>query len=210
MKTIFIPAESIVDISGVVKAFALKEEIKNKRIGLITTIQHLSQFNKARKILKNAVVGGQILGCNSSNASKIRDKVDVFFFIGSGRFHPLKVALETGKLVYIANPFTNEISQISEEKIKSYKATQKGKLTKFLASKKIGIIVSTKPGQYNLRRAVKLQEKLEKQGKEPYLFLTNTILEQELENFKDIEYWVNTACPRIEMKGVIGIDELDG
>lgn len=200
MKTLFIPAKSKIDISNLVK----KVKIKGK-IGLISTIQFLDQLKKAKRILKNSIIAGQILGCDISAAEKIKNKIDIFLYIGSGKFHPLFVAVKTKKPVYITNPLTNEISKISESEIQEYEKKQKGKLAKFYAADKIGIIISVKPGQYDLKKALELKKKLKK---ESYIFVCDDINEQELENFKDIEYWINAACPRIELKNVINAEEI--
>jgi len=197
MKTLFIPAKSKVDISVVLK----KVKIKGK-IGLITTAQFLNQLPKAKKIIKNSIIAGQILGCNVSTAEKIKNKVNSFLYIGSGKFHPIQAAIKTNKQVYIANPNTNEFSRISKEEIEKKKREQKGKLLKFLASKKLGILVSTKPGQNNLKKALSLQKKLKK---ESFIFIFNTLNTEELENFPDIDCWINTACPRIEGKKIVNI-----
>ena len=34
----------------------------------------------------------------------------------------------------------------------------------------------------------------------------NTLNIEELENFPDIDCWINTACPRIEGKNIINMD----
>ena len=74
-------------------------------------MQHKHELKKVKEIIekagKNAVIGGQILGCDVNAAKKIKNKVDAFLYIGSGEFYPLGVALETGKKVIIANPKTN-------------------------------------------------------------------------------------------------------
>src|SRR3989338_7386385 len=76
--------------------------IKEIRIGLVTNIQHLHLLNdvkdKLNSIKKEAIIGGQLLGCWSVNADKIESKVDAFLFVGSGIFHSL--ALKTKKPVY--------------------------------------------------------------------------------------------------------------
>lgn len=200
MKILHIHAKSNQDIIPVLKKIKLKG-----KVGLITTIQCLHQLEKAKKIIKNSVIGGQILGCDVSNAIKIKDKVDSFLYIGSGEFHPLAVAQKTNKPVFTANPITNEISKISNKDIENIKKNKKGKLIKFLSSNRIGILVSKKSGQYQLKKAIQLQKKLNKQS---YIFLFDTLDNKQLENFPDIECWVNTACPRIEGKNIINLEEL--
>ena len=78
---------------------------------------------------------------------------------------------------------------------------------KFLSSKNIGILVSIKPGQYNLKKAFALKKKL--RDKKCYIFLSDNIGAEQLENFPFIECWVNTACPRIaDNLNVVNISEL--
>ncbi len=139
--------------------------------------------------MKGYTVLGQILGCNiqCTNAN-----VDSFLYIGTGKFHPLNLAFQTNKPVYTLNPITQEFSKVKEEEIKKYNDRKRGALLKFHAAKKIGIIVSQKPGQNQMNRALALKKKLDK---ESYIFLCDNV--HSLEDFNDIECWVNTACIRI-------------
>lgn len=178
-----------------------------KRIGLVTTAQHKHKLKQIKEMIdksgKGAVIGGQILGCDVQSAKRIVNKVDGFLYIGSGEFHPLGVALETGKRVIIANPLSGQVSQIKKEDVEKYKKRQKGALLRFLSSKEIGILVSLKPGQERLKKALELKKKLK--NKRCYIFIADTINPAEFENFPFIECWVNTACPRFadNKKGVV-------
>lgn len=190
MKTFFIKAESKADVFAVAKKFSF-----TGRIGLLTTAQHEHQLKEVSRFLKKSIIGGTVLGCNVSAAEKIKSKVDAFLFIGSGEFHPLQIALATGKEVFTANPLTNQIGKVSEEEILQRKKRIRGAYLKFLSAKKIGILVSTKPGQNNLPKAEEFKKSLK--GKQSFIFLFNTLQFSELENFPGIECWVNTACLRI-------------
>ncbi|MEK6934799.1 MAG: diphthamide synthesis protein [Nanoarchaeota archaeon] len=198
MKRIFIHARTEIDIKPVLK----KLKIKEKKIGLISTVQFDQEVKKLND--KRFVYGGAILGCNINNVLPIKDKVDAFLFIGSGDFHPLTLA-KLGKPIYIANPITSKFSKISEEYIDRLEKQLKGKILKYYSAKKLGIIVSTKPGQNLFFRALKLQEKLEKDS---FVFICNDLDLDELENFPDIDLWINTACPRIEGKNIINMSDL--
>ena len=76
----------------------------------------------------------------------------------------------------------------------------------YLNSKKIGILVTLKPGQENLKMALFLKDKIK--DKKSYIFVGNELNEQELVNFSDINSWVNTACSRIEMSKVVNFEEI--
>lgn len=194
MKTIFIEAKSKEDITNVIKKF--KEKGK---VGLVSSVQYLNQLEKAQKLIPNSIIVGQVLGCNVDNA--IKSYADVFLYIGSAYFHPIKIAIETNKPVYIANPLTNNISKVNEKEIEEHKKRIKGKQTKYLMSNQRAFIVSTKPGQNKLNIILKRKEKYP-------IFICNNLDLNELENFREIDYWINTACNRIEGKNIINLENL--
>jgi 2-(3-amino-3-carboxypropyl)histidine synthase len=200
MKKIFIEARSKEDISEVLTKVKL-----NGKIGLASSIQFLDQLKVANKKLKNSIIAGQVLGCNADNCKKIKNKVDCFLYIGSGEFHPTRIAIETEKPVYIANPLTNTFSKLDPKIIENYKKSVQGKLSKFYRAEKVGIIFSTKPGQNQLTHVKSIKKKI---NKDFYLFIADFIDTHELENFPDIDIWVNTACPRIEDKSIINLEDL--
>jgi len=209
MDILHIEAKSKIEIIPVIEKALDKLP---KRIGLVTTIQHLHQLAEAKEFLSkkgiNALIAGQILGCDASSAVKIKDKVDAFLYIGSGEFHPVEIALETKKRTITANPFSGIIGEVKKEQIENIEKRQKGALMRFLSSDKIGILVSLKPGQNKLKQALKLKEKLEKKGKEAYIFVADNLDLKQCENFPFIQSWVNTACPRIadDKPGVLNYD----
>jgi len=196
MKVVFVEAKSKEDITEVIKKF--KEKV---RIGLVSSVQYLNQLEKVQKLIPNSIIVGQVLGCKVVNPIKIKKDVDIYLYIGSAYFHPIKIAVETGKEVYIANPLTNQISKISEKEIQEFKNKIKGKQTKYLMSKNPAFIVSTKPGQNRLKIVLNRKEKYP-------IFICNTLDLNELENFREIDYWINTACNRIEGKNIINLEDL--
>ena len=73
-------------------------------------------------------------------------------------------------------------------------------------------MVSVKPGQCSYKKALEIKKKLEEKGKKCFIFAFDTLSANEMENFPFIEFWVNTACPRIaddpDKKNVIDMSEL--
>jgi 2-(3-amino-3-carboxypropyl)histidine synthase len=190
-------------------------KIKEKTVGLITTIQFFSQLNNIAHQLKkqkiNVIIGGQILGCNTKAVEKIQDRVQAFLYIGSGKFHPLQVSLslKKPKPIYIYNPLTKQFSKLDEKEINKFKARKKTAKIKFLSAKTLGILVSTKPGQNKIKKALKLKQKLEKKGKKCYILLFNNFDINQLENFPKIQCWINTACPGLSLENpFIWIDDV--
>lgn len=208
MKTLFIEAK----YKGKIE---LNKKIITKlpeRIGLVSTVQFVDQLGlikeQLKKCNKNGLIGGHILGCDFSKAEKIKNKVDCFLYVGTGNFHPFGLAYTIKKPVFVYNPLDNILEKIGEKEIDGYKKRRKGALLKFLSAENIGILVSIKPGQNQLKKALALKKKLK--DKNCYVFIADTIDLNELENFPFIEAWVNTACPRLveDKIGIINIEEI--
>ena len=163
------------------------------------------QYKKLAKILKKKlgkrIVGfKQVLGC-----SKLKSKYPILL-IGSGKFHAIQLALQ-GNKVYLLEG--KKISKLGEKEIKKIKTRRKTAKIKFLAADKIGILVSCKLGQENLKEALKWKKNLEKQGKEVYIFVTDNINITELENY-DIQSWLNTACPALTTDSkIVNVNEIE-
>ncbi|HZX44418.1 MAG TPA: diphthamide synthesis protein [Candidatus Nanoarchaeia archaeon] len=194
MKTLFIEAR----YKG--KVVLPKEVIEKlpKKIGLASSIQFIGSLKGISSQLgKGSLIAGQILGCDAKSAGKIAERVDSFLYIGDGEFHPIAIALETKKPVYKYNPKAKTLTQLDKAKIDSYERKKKGAYLKFLNAKKVGILLTTKPGQRISDGKLKQLEQKFK-DKKFYRFIADTIDYTQLENFPFIEAWVNTACPRIE------------
>jgi 2-(3-amino-3-carboxypropyl)histidine synthase len=214
MKTLFIEAK----YEGKVNLTKIKVDSLPKKIGLITTVQFVDYLDKIKAYLdsygKKVLVGkgkqkypGQILGCDAKSPIEIQNKVDAFLYIGTGRFHPLIVGVRTKKPVFTFNPISGKQNKLENKEIENYKKRKKAAFVKFLSSDTIGIIVSTKPGQHNIKQLTSLEKKYPK--KEFYTFVTETLDYKQLENFPFIEAWVNTACPRIEEDiKIVNIEDL--
>lgn len=142
----------------------------------------------------------QVLGCSKLNTTL------PILLVSTGKFHAQNLMLQTPILYTLEN---NKIIKIPEKQVNKLKAKKKTALIKFLKADKIGILVSTKPGQENLNKAIKLKNQLEKKNKQPFIFISNNIDTNQFENF-NIDSWVNTACPglAIDNFNIINIDDL--
>ena len=138
---------------------------------------------------------GQLLGCDTGAAEKIKDNVDAFLYIGTGIFHPLGISLNINKDVFCYDPIHAIMSKIDTAEVERYNKKRKGAYLKFLEAEEIGILVSLKPGQNSFKKAVELKKQLK--GKNCYIFAFDTLDFSQIENFPFIECWVNTACNRI-------------
>ncbi|MBD3253311.1 hypothetical protein GF386_06260 [Candidatus Pacearchaeota archaeon] len=126
----------------------------------------------------------QVLGC-----SKIKTKLPILL-ISTGKFHVQNLMLQNSEIYILEN---KKITKILPKEIERLRAKRKTAYLKFLKAEKIGILVSTKQGQENLKQALKLKKQLKK-SKEVFIFLTNNLDVNQFENF-NVDSWINTACP---------------
>ncbi len=205
---VFIEARSNIDVMPAVKASL--PLLKASKIGLVTTVQHVHKLDEVCRFFqehgKNCVIGkgdlrvvypGQVLGCNFTAA---RVDCEEYLYIGSGFFHPLGVAIATGKRVIAADPYLSQAVEVAPEK---FLRKRSGYIARAMDAKVFGIIVSTKSGQNRMGLAWKLKENTKKHGKEGFIIMMDLVTPEQLLAFKADAY-VNTACPRIT------IDDAEG
>lgn len=216
VKTFYAEIQSDLDIEKIVERAA--KEIKEKRIGLVTTIQHIGKLEKAKEILQKngkevftaqpkgkAAKEGQLLGCDWSAGGVLKDKVDCYLYVGTGNFHPISLAVDTDKKVYVADPEFQQVRELTDFKKKLF-AQRAAKIEKAKSATKFGILLTTKPGQMRIKLAEKLKQEIESAGKEAEIIVFDNVNPQILINFK-LDAYVNTACPRIPLDDVEAFDK---
>ena len=201
---IFLEARMREDLKEVVEKAA--QVLKAKRVGVTTTIQHVHKLYQAQEALEKhgiqGVVGpaggrisqaGQVLGCCYSAARAL--DVEEYLFIGTGQFHPLGIALATGKRVVIADPVTGEVSEIDTDPMLRRRF---GAITRAGEAKRFAILISKKPGQKRIDLAKQLKAHGEARGLEMFLVYLDNIEPDRLLNL-GAEAAVSTACPRVAL-----------
>ena len=178
------------------------------RVGLVTTVQHVHQLSTLKEWLegrgRTAVIGrgdrrvknaGQVLGCNVTAASSIKDEVDQFLYLGSGDFHPLAVSLATGKPVIVMDPLMQEIRDVEQLKDRILRQRH-GAIALASEARSFGIIVSSKPGQQRKALADKLKAMLLSKRRKAFLIVMDNVTPDQLVAFQ-LDAFVSTACPRL-------------
>ncbi len=195
MKTLFIKAKSKSKVNTKkIKGISTKLP---KNIAVVYSIQFEDVAKKIREILSEKhriTCFMQVLGCSNPKFSK---DTQAILLIGSGRFHAISLANNSLLPIYILEK--NNLSKITEQDIIGLQKRKKASYSKFLHANKVGILISTKPGQNRLKKSLDIKNKLKKKS---YLFLSNNINTQEFENFPIASY-INTACPRLDMDSSI-------
>lgn len=203
MKTLFIPAKRKSKINKS-KIFEISKKLP-KNIAITYSIQYQTQAKEIKQLLQSShkiTHFTQVLGCSKIKFPKNTNAV---LLISSGRFHAISLAFETRLPTYILDNYN--LRKISKKDIEVLEKRQKASYVKFLNADKIGILISTKPGQQNLKKALDFKKKIK--NKKSYLFVNNNIDVNEFENF-GLSSWVNTACPRLDINdnSIINISKL--
>jgi 2-(3-amino-3-carboxypropyl)histidine synthase len=207
--TIYIEARAKADVKEAVEK-AIPHLKEWRKLGLVTTVQHIHKLNEAKGQLlragKTVIVGdagrmkyaGQVIGCDFSNAKSISKDVEAFLFVGGGRFHAIGSALATGKPTIIADPYEKRVFPIHGE-AKTILKQRWASICETKEAERLAILVGLKSGQKRLREAVELKEKLEKIGKRATLLAIREITPEVIMQFSEIDAFINTACPRISL-----------
>ncbi|MCA1812838.1 MAG: diphthamide biosynthesis enzyme Dph2 [Halobacteriales archaeon] len=209
--TMFVRAKYRMPIRPAIAKAVGELGLRGKRVGFVTTAQYAHKTDEAIAILHElgveAKVGkgdlrialaAQILGCNYTAAKAVEPEVDLFFYLGSGDFHPLGLALETPKDVVVADPEFGTVRLMSGLRDKVLRQRFAAiETAKRRGGKRFALLVSTKAGQFRLRLAEQLQRRIEAKGGEAVIVQIDTFTPDALQYFRHMDAWVNTACPRI-------------
>lgn len=174
--------------------------IIGKKIGLVTTVQHVHLIPAVMRTLQNAGVevvvaegagrtpyAGQILGCSYESARCTG--ASEILYIGTGQFHPLGVQIATGARVIACDPYTRTCVVVDGDRLlrRRFALIERAK-----TAERIGIIISPKTGQYRrdlANRLVALSDRA-------VLVLMREVSPDQLLNL-GMPCYVNTACPRL-------------
>ena len=177
-----------------------------KTVALATTVQHIHQledmkafFEKnGKRVLigkgERAMLQGQILGCDGGAVKSVEKDADAVVFVGEGMFHPL--AMETTKPAFAYNPSSGNAKRLDDD-IARLRKRRKGSFTLAYSAKSFGILLSTKPGQFNMAGAQWAKKELEKRGRNAAIVTANELEPMALKNFMSFDCYINTACPRM-------------
>lgn len=178
-----------------------------KSVGLGITLQWLNLLERIERVLENhgfSVFYGehedgrlhtsQVIGCDYTTVKSVEKYVEKFLIIGSF-FHGLGLSMITNRCVVVADPETMRVEDMTQIAKKVF-MQRYAQICAFRNSKKIGVILCTKPGQKREGLAAHITSLLRKAGKDAYIIILNEIDERFLPD-EVFDAYVNTACPRI-------------
>lgn len=183
-----------------------------KRIGLATFSQHLHQLAPVKAKLEargfevsvgkgnNLMLEGQVFGCDFSTSFPIRDRVDAFALLGESEFHAVGLALATGKPTFMLDPYMNEVTDMQQAADERRKRSVLA-VYKALDARVFGVITGLKEGQKMLGRSRWISKRLEMNGRKVVQLAMRDITAERLAPHREIEAFIQTACPRISIDG---------
>lgn len=175
-----------------------------ERIGLVTSVQFVHMMKPVREWLQahgkkvysstHQQYEGQMLGCRVGAGKKIEDEVDCFLCIGAGKFYGLGLALETDKPMLNLDIEMNRIHDMEDVKRRIQKISA-WNLSALKDARRVGLLVTWKRGQM-FGSPYLIKKKLEKMGKEVFVFAFDELSIPKLEGLK-VDAMVSFGCPRI-------------
>ena len=179
------------------------------RLGLVASVQHLDLLPPLDAALREVgyapkvgrgdrrlAYAGQALGCNYTGAEEVAAEVDAFLFVGTGRFHPLGLAFAVDRPVWSVDPLRGEV----EPPIDRAGLVRRRQLlvASVRDARRWGIVVSTFAGQNRSPTALALQARARAHGRSAEILLAQRLDPNDLLG-RDVDAFVNTACPRIAL-----------
>ncbi len=179
-----------------------------RRVGLVTTTQYIDSYRVAKEFLQArgfSVVNfrgpekyyeeGQVIGCDYSFVPR---GVDGYVIVTSGEFHAIGLYLATLKPVIELDVHKGLAVDMTKEGEKIY-ARRLYAISQAMDSRRWGVIVGLKTGQYRPWIVNALTFALRRRGYEYRLIEAETLNEQVLRNIDSEWYrsFVVTSCPRI-------------
>ena len=185
-----------------------------KKIGLATFSQHLDQLSPVKLQLEragfevylgkknNLLLESQTFGCDFSTVYPIAADVDAFCYLGESEFHAVGLALATGKPTFVIDPYLEEIRDMKKEAEERRKRAILS-VYKALDANIFGVITGLKEGQKMLGRSKWITGRLESHGRKVVQLTMRDITPERLAPYRDIQAFVQTACPRISIDGFV-------
>lgn len=178
------------------------------RVGILATIQYIDLIPGIRRILESmgrtTVVGtgdrrimypGQVLGCNCTAAESVSDEADCFIYIGEGNFHPLAAAFGAGKPVYVLNPMTCELRDMSDARDRMIRR-RFGIIQTASHAERFLVIICSKVGQCRRDTAKEAEDMTRAAGRVCVTAVMEEVTPDSLASYC-VDAYVCTACPRI-------------
>ncbi|OMJ16277.1 Diphthamide biosynthesis protein 1 [Smittium culicis] len=207
IKTMYVFVEIGINLEKLIETIRFNFN-NEKKIALVGVVQFLANMHQVQAALKDEfdiyipqvkpLSPGEILGCTSPKL-KGNENDTLILFVGDGRFHLESILISNPKISAFAyDPYTNKLTREKynhEEMFQVRKeAIEKGK-----KATKYGLILGTLGRQGSNTVLDNLELKLKAANKEYVIVLLSEIFPAKLQQFEDVECWIQISCPRLSI-----------
>lgn len=179
---------------------------KERKLALVSTIQFVATLHASAKELRDSeydvvipqskpLSPGEILGCT---APRIADE-RVLIYLGDGRFHLEAAMISNPSLdAYKYDPYEKKFTREHYDHVEMRRNRKKA-IDASRGAKKFGLILGTLGRQGSTKVMEHLQKRLKQHNRQAVIILLSEIFPTKLELFKDVDAFVQVACPRLSI-----------
>ena len=179
---------------------------KGSQLALVSTIQFVAALQSIHQVLKgeyditipqsHPLSPGEILGCTSP---KLPSEGGAVLYLGDGRFHLESIMIANPSVAaYQYNPYSKVFSREYYDHSKMER-NRKEAILRASKARCFGLILGTLGRQGSPKIFDFLKDAFTKAGISFTIVLLSEIFPEKLKLFKDVDAWVQIACPRLSI-----------
>ncbi|XP_055628762.1 2-(3-amino-3-carboxypropyl)histidine synthase subunit 1 [Toxorhynchites rutilus septentrionalis] len=205
IKVLYVFVDIKIDVLHFIESVKLNFP-KNRKLALVSTIQFVATLHLAAKELREAeydvvipqskpLSPGEILGCTAPRIENDR----VVIYLGDGRFHLEAAMISNPSLeAYKYDPYEKKFTREHYDHA-AMRRNRKKAIDDSRDAKKFGLILGTLGRQGSTKVMEHLQRRLKHHKRQAVIILLSEIFPNKLELFKDVDAFVQVACPRLSI-----------
>jgi len=204
IRTIYVFVDITIDVQHFVDTIKHNFEPQS-RIAFVGTIQFVTALQASKKLLEHdyhivipqtrPLSPGEILGCTSSPVGDY----DSIICLGDGRFHLESIMISNPEIkAYRYDPYVKQMTYEEYDHEDMYEM-RKEAISKAKKAKKFGLILGTLGRQGSLKVLDYIEDLLKKKNKEYVIVLLSEIFPSKIDQFSDVDAWIQLACPRLSI-----------
>lgn len=208
IQTLYIFVDIGIDVPHLVASIERNFRPKSK-IAMVGTIQFNATIHGTAPTLREAgydvivpqitpLSKGEILGCTSPKIDQDQ-AVDLILYLGDGRFHLESAMIHNPHLpAYRYDPYSRKLTQEKYDH-DTMLAMRSNALATARKAKKWGLILGALGRQGNPHTMALIENSLRSKGVSFVTMLLSEIFPSKLATMKDVDCWVQVACPRLSI-----------
>ncbi|KAJ2906271.1 hypothetical protein MKZ38_002350 [Zalerion maritima] len=208
IKTLYVFVDISIDTSHLLASLE-RNFATPKTVALVGTIQFNATIHGIKPALERAgfsvlvpqiapLSKGEILGCTSPKLPEDAE-VDLILYLGDGRFHLESIMIHNPSIsAYRYDPYSRKLTHetYGHDEMRDIRHDAIRTARK---AKKWGIILGSLGRQGNPHTMSLIEKKLNEKGVLFVNLLLSEIFPRKLAMMKDVECWVQVACPRLSI-----------